>query len=173
MKEYRWSVLDRAQRVEFLFGQIDKNATAEQAYRALELHQKNLIEKKKRSRGERSETLVMEALLALSNVESIDQSERMSMADKIGIDLTVFLINEPIPSVDVQVKSKAEAVRAFRDYSSPQSNEYRLDGAEILAQRGLIVINARTSRSEIQSDFLAGLGNVIRAKTQPSQCPGR
>lgn len=173
MKEYRRPVLDGAQRVEFLFGQIEKKATAEEAYRALEQHQKNLIEKKKRTRGERSEILVMEALLALSNVESINQSERLSMADKIGIDLTVFLINEPIPSVDVQVKSKAEAVMAFRDYSSNESNTYRPDGAEILAQRGLVVLNGRTSRSEIQSDFLAGLKNVIRARTQTSQCPGR
>ena len=83
MKEYRRPVLDGAQRVEFLFGQIEKKATAEEAYRALEQHQKNLIEKKKRTRGERSEILVMEALLALSNVESINQSERLSMADKI------------------------------------------------------------------------------------------
>ncbi len=173
MKEFRTPILDRAQRVEFLFGQIEKKATAEQAYRALELHQKNLIEKKKRSRGERSEILVMEALLALSNVENIVRSKPLSMADKIGIDLTVFLINEPIPSVDVQVKSKAEAVRAFRDYSSAESNEYRPDGAEILAQRGLIVLNGRTSPPEIQNDFLVGLGNVIRAKTQQGSCPRR
>lgn len=173
MKEFRAPILDRAQRVEFLLGQIEKKATAEQAYRALELHQKNLIEKKKRSRGERSEILVMEALSTLSNVDRIERSEPLSMADKIGIDLTVFLINEPIPTVDVQVKSKAEAVREFRDYSSGESNEYRANGAEILAQRGLIVINGRTSPPEIRNDFLVGLENVIRAKTQQRSCPVR
>lgn len=159
MRERMSPVLSPEGRVAFLFGQIRNHATAEEAYTALDQYQISLREKRKSDRGEKSEINVMRALVELPLVESVIRSEKFSIEDMRGVDLTVLLLDEPVESVGVQVKSHDEEVRIFRDFGS-QSGQYRQDGAEILARRGLIALNGKTSADQIQENFMNGLQKI-------------
>lgn len=156
--------LSRSQRVEFLFGQIRRRVTADEAYAALEQYEKSFKEKGRREIGDTSEYNVMRALLVLPVVEGIRRSRRLSEEDVRGVDLTVSLIDDPLKSVGVQVKSSDEAVREFRDFGS-QSGQYRLNGEEVLARRKLIVLNGRAPEDDIRENFLNGLEIVRQIQT--------
>lgn len=151
--------LSSAQRIEFLFDQIRRGIVAEEAYAALDQFEVSFKKKKRLERGDKSEYNAMQAILSLPMVWSVKRSARLSPEDIMGIDLTVKL-DDPIESVGVQVKSSDEDVRKFRDFGS-QSGQYRTDGEEILAKRGLIVLNGRAPSEVIQENFLNGL-EVVR-----------
>lgn len=151
--------LSRVQRVEFLFGQIRRGVVAEEAYAALDQFELSYRQKKRYERGNASEYNAMQAILLLPVVFSVKRSQRLSPEDIMGIDLMVNL-DDPIGSVGVQVKSNDEDVRNFRDFGS-QSGEYRSDGEQVLAKRGIVVLNGRAGYDVIQENFLQGL-EVVR-----------
>lgn len=160
--------LSRGQRVEFLFNQIQKNATADQAYAALEKYEVSVSRKKRSESGFESERNVMHALYELPIVDTIVRSKQFSPEDMQGIDLTVQLLDAMIQSVDVQVKSNKADVRKFRDFA-PHSKTFRPDGADILARRGLVVLNGQDRLEVIQEHFMEGLDRIRSVREQGSR----
>ncbi len=110
----------------------------------------------------------MHALYELPIVDTIVRSKQFSPEDMQGIDLTVQLLDAMIQSVDVQVKSNKADVRKFRDFA-PHSKTFRPDGADILARRGLVVLNGQDRLEVIQEHFMEGLDRIRSVREQGSR----
>lgn len=125
------------------------------------------------ARGEYAESKVATIIEALPFVDKVSRSQRFSLEDSRGIDLTVGLRanigNLRVESVMVQVKSSARRIQRFKyRYGYWKDGDHPSLRDEQVALDRMIVINGQRSEGQIVRSFLLQLWRINNLVSEPN-----
>ncbi|RJP46213.1 MAG: hypothetical protein C4584_01940 [Armatimonadetes bacterium] len=146
-------------KLEMICGELRGGIVADEIYNKVAVEEL----KRRHRRGKQSEEVVREVLLGLSIVRTIHQVGQRSRADRLGIDLIVYLEEGDLPkeerleTVLVQVKSSDEGIRKHIERLRKKNTllyGVPMDLREYLREQRLILITSSYPDDVIQKIFL-------------------
>ncbi len=149
--------IEKATRINFIFGEIKKNSTYEGIYQELQ----NLSENYTEARGEKSVLNVKKNICSLPLqdlfIKEILETQRNSFEDVVEKhDLRLISSEENIGVVGIQVKSSIYHILDFYK----ELNEDYFKAKEVAIERKLIILNGQLPDDIIIRNFYEQFGNI-------------